>query len=374
MGMGLGALGAAAGAGQGLEKLLAERRAEQLMQQNGLSHLISLESLMQNRAASQADQAEKIQMARDKAIADAAAKADALKQRNAENVDRVVGTFSPGQLIPMERYQELSGKGGDAFPKDLFSEQAGIGAPSLQAGDVGPTAPGGMKYGGAFSQLQKIKEDEGRSDQNDAMNAIRQQLADAASQRAQSGPQSSYQLTPEVDPKTGIQTGNFSGYNTKANRFEPIGGPTPKATKAAPGAGQASQHEQAKKDALGSLDQLDQAIDAAAPFVGPGAGRVSKLEQLVGNPNPAISALGTKLLLTKMQVDHAAAGTVRAGASPQILSRWDNLLSQHLDPQNLKASVQAMREILGGGASGGGLPKVGDTFNGGKVLSIEKVP
>lgn len=178
MGMGLGALGAAAGAGSGLEKLLAERRAEQLMQQNGLTHLMSLESLMQNRAALQSDQDEKIKLARDKAASDAASKADALKQRNAENVDRVVGTFSPGQLIPMERYRELSGKGGDAFPKDLFSEQAGIGAAKLPEGDEGPTAPGGMKYGGSFSQLQKIKEDEGKSADTDWKLSIAQQLAD----------------------------------------------------------------------------------------------------------------------------------------------------------------------------------------------------
>ncbi len=122
----------------------------------------------------------------------------------------------------------------------------------------------------------------------------------------------------------------------------------------APGAAQDAQHEKAKKEALSSLDQLDQAIENARNFIGPGAGRVSSVQQMVGSQDPALQALGTKMLLAKMQVDHAATGSVRAGASPTLVARWDNLLAQKVTPEGLKAAVQAMREILGSGASSGG--------------------
>jgi hypothetical protein len=166
------------------------------------------------------------------------------------------------------------------------------------------------------------------------------------------GGQGHYSLQPEIDPKTGAQTGRFLGFNSKTNKFEVVEGVTPTATKAAPGIAKTAEEEKTTKDALGSLDQLDAAIDASAHLIGPGAGRVSNFEQIVGNPDPKLSALGTKLLLAKMRVDHAATGTVRAGASPQILARWDKLTSQNLDAPNLKATVQAMREILGGQAAG----------------------
>jgi hypothetical protein len=115
-----------------------------------------------------------------------------------------------------------------------------------------------------------------------------------------------------------------------------------------------SQQSQTKAEdrtrALASLDQLDQAVEQAKDVIGPGAGRISTIEQAIGNPDPRISALGTKLLMAKMQVD-AGIGGARAAASPQLLSRWDNLLSQKLTPENLHATVQAMREILNEGTT-----------------------
>jgi len=117
----------------------------------------------------------------------------------------------------------------------------------------------------------------------------------------------------------------------------------------------AMQLEQSKKSAaLASLNQLDKAIEDAKDLIGPGSGRISSIEQTVGNPDPKIAALGTKLLLAKMQVDAGIGGT-RAAASPQLLARWDNLLAQKLTPEALHASVQAMRDIIGIAPAGGGI-------------------
>lgn len=159
-------------------------------------------------------------------------------------------------------------------------------------------------------------------------------------------PADHFTFMPKYD-ENGKQVGVIRG-NTKSGELSDAGN---QITRPTAGAGQAAQHEAAKKEALGSLDQLDQAIDAAKDLIGPGAGRVSSLEQMVGNADPKIAALGTKMLLTKMQVDHAAAGTVRAGASPQLLARWDNILATKVTPEGLKAAVQAMREIIGGQAT-----------------------
>lgn len=123
---------------------------------------------------------------------------------------------------------------------------------------------------------------------------------------------------------------------------------TGEVVKAAPSAGVAVKDAD-KKHAIDTLNQVDVAIDNAKDLIGPGAGRVSTLEQMIGNADPRVNALGTKLLLAKMQVD-AGIGGARAAASPQLLARWDGLLSQKVTPEGLKASIQAMREILGGSA------------------------
>jgi len=111
---------------------------------------------------------------------------------------------------------------------------------------------------------------------------------------------------------------------------------------------QDQQHTRTNRETLDTLDQLDQAIEAAAPLIGPGMGRVSNLEQMAGSADPKIQALGVKMKAAKMRVDHALTGSVRAGASPQMMQQWDNILANKVTPEGLKAGVQAMREVLGG--------------------------
>lgn len=116
------------------------------------------------------------------------------------------------------------------------------------------------------------------------------------------------------------------------------------------------QHSRTTKETLDTLAQLDQAIDAAKDLIGPGSGRISNLEQMAGSADPRIQALGVKMKAAKMRVDHAITGSVRAGASPVMMQQWDNILANKVTPEGLKAGVQAMRELLGGGsapASGG---------------------
>jgi hypothetical protein len=153
-----------------------------------------------------------------------------------------------------------------------------------------------------------------------------------------------YQLQPELDDN-GKPTGKYYGYNSKTNKFELVEGVAPKTTKTAPGAGPLALEEHKKQSAVNTLNQLDRMIDQAAEFVGPGAGRVTSIEQMVGSANPKAHSLATKMLLAKMKID-AAIGGVRAAASPQLLQRWDNILGLHTNADSLHAAVKSLREIM----------------------------
>lgn len=155
---------------------------------------------------------------------------------------------------------------------------------------------------------------------------------------------SHYQLQPELDT-AGKPTGKFYGYNGKTNKFELVEGTTPQTTKAAPGAGPMAIEANKKKDAINVLNQLDKAIDEAKEFLGPGAGRVTSIEQMVGMADPKAHKVATKMLMAKMKLD-AAIGGVRAAASPELLKRWDNILGLHTNPDSLHAAVQSLREIM----------------------------
>lgn len=136
--------------------------------------------------------------------------------------------------------------------------------------------------------------------------------------------------------------------NTLTGEWKPT--PGQGTVHAAPGAAQAANEKRTTDKALGILDQLDSAIDSAKDLVGPGRGRVSNVEQMVGFPDEKIQKLGVKIKAAKMAVDHAITGSVRAGASPVLLQQWDNILGNKVTASDLKAAVQAMREILGGSA------------------------
>ena len=162
----------------------------------------------------------------------------------------------------------------------------------------------------------------------------------------QHDPQNAFQLVPEVDPTTGKQTGRFTGYSTKTNAFVPTTGEAPGATKAAPGAQQESVWNAKRQDVVGKISQVDDAIDNAKDLIGPGAGRVATLEQMIGNPDPRIATLKTKLLALKDQVAGAMTMSNRQ-PSPTMLKRFDDLLGTQLTPESLHAATQALREMVG---------------------------
>lgn len=160
-----------------------------------------------------------------------------------------------------------------------------------------------------------------------------------------------------------VQTGNGPQLlNRGQGTTTPIKEAGSGATVTGPATASEKQAAQTKKETLDTLAQLDQAIENAKDLIGPGQGRISNLEQLAGSGDPRIQALNVKMKATKMRVDHAITGSVRSGASPTLLQQWDNILANKVTPEGLKAGVQAMREILGGGAAAGGAgPNVGDT-------------
>ena len=123
----------------------------------------------------------------------------------------------------------------------------------------------------------------------------------------------------------------------------------PVVTKAPPGASTIAPKAQAKADAVTTLGHLDTDIDDANAkgLIGPAAGRISDLELAVGNADPIISRLATRMTLAKMQLDAGLGGT-RAAASPLLLARWDHLLAAKATAENLHEVVKVMRDIVGG--------------------------
>lgn len=123
------------------------------------------------------------------------------------------------------------------------------------------------------------------------------------------------------------------------------------------------------KVALTTLGRLDQDIDAAdkAGVIAPIGGRIADLDARIGDPNPIVSTLGTRMLLAKMKMDSALGG-VRAAASPQLLARWDNLLASKMDAQNLHATVAVMRQMMQD--TGSALPGSGRAASGGDAISV----
>ena len=172
----------------------------------------------------------------------------------------------------------------------------------------------------------------------------RKKWADLGREEGGAGGATHFQLQPELDT-TGKPTGKFYGYNSKTNKFELVEGITTQTTKAPPGASPLALEANKKKSALNTLDQLDKAIDEAKEFLGPGPGRVTSIEQMVGSADPRAHAMATKMLMAKMKID-AAIGGVRAAASPQLLARWDNILGFHTSPDSLHAAVRSLREIM----------------------------
>lgn len=110
---------------------------------------------------------------------------------------------------------------------------------------------------------------------------------------------------------------------------------------------QQQTHEMAKGEAQDTLNQLEQALNDAKDLIGPGAGRVSNLEEMVGNQDPRINTLGVNMLATKAKVNAALTPSTRSAMNPAALAMWDNFLANKVSEPGLRATIQAMRGVVG---------------------------
>lgn len=166
-----------------------------------------------------------------------------------------------------------------------------------------------------------------------------------------------YHVPPQVQTVT-VQTVDPSGQPvervmTKADALK-------QGTFAAKPTAQMQTHEMAKSEAQDTLNQLDQAVENAKDFIGPGEGRVSTFEQMVGNSDPRVQELGAKMLAAKVKVGAALTPSVRSSMTPAMLAQWDNLLANKVSPEGLKGTIKAFREIIGGAPTGGTKPTAAD--------------
>lgn len=359
--MGLAGMAGAGGAGDALQTIFEQRmKAAQMAQQASQfqQQQAQQDALTRLKFQEQADATtQRLEQARqaEQDRKDAAVAQDRIRREGQARLN--FSMLPTTQPIGASTVQSMTEAG---LPKEAFTPTpasepppppgiAAPGAPTMPQPMPGTVANAPAPNQVSFTRIQTAQEKAAhdaltqKADEQDWKNSIAQQLADL---KGSQGPTSSFQLQPEVDA-TGKQTGRFLGYNTKLNRWEPVQGQGPGATKAAPGAPQEAQQAKFAKDAIDSLNQTDKALDNVKALVGPFEGRGETVEQMIGNADPRIQAFGTKLLLTKFRVDHAATGTARAGASPAIMARWDNLLNNKVSYEGMKAALQAAREILG---------------------------
>ena len=247
---------------------------------------------------------------------------------------------------------DLNGDGVvEHVPLPVLADKAGVGFATDQSGQI-LTAPRGVAGTSAFdvllnARLEKFRAENRREPTPKEKEQLVAKTIDDAKDRQ-----------PPQDHFGFMQTFNGDGTpgpvmrtNSRAGTMTPMTVPGGGSLKPPPAA--VLTEDRAKKGALNTLDQLDQAIDAAADKLGPGRGRFSNFEQMIGSADPTIQALGVKMKAAKMQVDHAVTGSVRAGASPMLIKQWDNILANNITPEGLHAGVKAMREILTGGAASG---------------------
>lgn len=355
---GLSTLGTGAGIGDAIARLLAQRLAAARFAEERTQN--QSENAYRNRALDLTEKTRTDALAEQTRQHDLASRASTISARS---------LLPPGADISEgdQTGYAKAGVGGLSTPNQTLGSTSIAGLSPLQGAPdnavslktlQSPQRRAGYTAQPTFDQTLKLSDLSRKNADSTSAATLREAQAALAEAKAAQGPK---EPTPHFTPvplydDKGMPTGAAS-FNTLSGAMSPITTPGGAQVRPAPGASQAATHAQAKKDALGSLDQLDQAIESARNFIGPGAGRVTSINKMIGSQDPSVQALGTKMLLTKMQVDHAAAGTVRAGASPTILARWDNILSDNVTPEGLKAAVQAMREVLGGGSVTAGKPK-----------------
>jgi hypothetical protein len=350
MGLDLGGGYGAEGAVQGLQQLIAQRQAMRAyadqQQQQQTDNAFKQQQLAQQDALTRASIDERAQAAH-------GTQAERLQAQGLHLAD----TIPPGTILGMQDPAvgtlQTTGYGSLVPPQNTLPSTQTQG--DIGAGAASQTAQSPSQYGYLKTASSKQQDDAAKLAEkasNDANNVdVKNWLASIAQTKADQGPR---EPTPHFNvQQTYDGDGKPNGLvriNTLDGSITPVGGNTN--LKPPPGAANATKDAGIKKDTLDTLDQLDQAIEAAKGQLGPGAGRVSNIEQMIGSGDPALQALGAKMKGAKMRVDHALTGSVRAGASPAMMAQWDNIFANKVTPEGLHAGVQAMRELIGGGGTG----------------------
>lgn len=350
--MGLQGAYGAQGAAEALRQLIKDRLERQQVQFNNERLLAG--DARQNRQLDQNDQIRRDTLAETARQHQSTAADRVFRENTALNEQMAPGTFledAPAQQRIIGRLQSVGG-----VPMTPNQDER----PKV---DVGPLLPGdtGAEKKRGYLKLASSKQLDTQADNERQLKAT----SDIAGRDAEIVRHNkAMENKPVSEQGWTIQQGMVEGkpgwvrINSRTGEVRPVapGEITPKPS------AQEAEHNRTNKETHDTLNQLDQAIENAKDLIGPGAGRISNLEQMAGSADPRIQALGVKMKAAKMRVDHAVTGSVRAGASPQMMQQWDNILANKVTPEGLKAGVQAMREILGGGntpaASGSGIKSI----------------
>lgn len=161
--------------------------------------------------------------------------------------------------------------------------------------------------------------------------------------------------TTDSDESVQQGPGGFVVVNKRLGTSRPVAAPAGGGQLGLKPSAQMQTHEVAKSEANDTLNQLDQSVENAKDLIGPGEGRVSSFEQMVGNADPRIQDLQAKMLAAKAKISAALTPSVRSSMNPATLGQFENLLSSKVTPEGLHAVTKAFREIIGvSGASNNG--------------------
>lgn len=376
MSFGLETLGMASGAGKSLEDILSERRADALMQMKGLETL-NAQRLNQDYHDQMIQARQDAIEQRRQAAQDAAeAKAETARRLGEAQVEKNVSSMVPGDVLPLDRFQKMSDAGGISFPISRFQkidEQAPVDVGPLQQGQTSRAGhPGGMQFLGTQPQLQKISEDTARQqnaqDKLDLMGRLGDIRNDIAQQRATAAQNKPPQLVPVTTVENGRPVLKFVPKVEGATYEKPPNATTENRLSSAQAVNQTGN------DIIAKLSDPE-----IAAKVGPIMGRYNSVRDWVGNPPPELAELAGAIESYSL-----ANMGVHGMRSAQGAEKIKQLLDQKHTPESLIATIRGLKRFSthfmenegrgqATGGSTGGLPNVGDTFNGQKVLKVEKV-
>lgn len=337
-----------------------------------------------------------------------------IDQRSQGNADRQSGRLTaqneqiaPGTDLPLASPLVQAQKAGgndylypdkpDAVPNppDALAANPDAGPQSLPGTILNAPSPmaGRLVVKGATqNQAEKAINDKRQADieardtayKNSDL-AIKQQLADQAGAKQPRDPVSHYSILSQTGADGAqLPPMAFDSLTGTARGIPGVG--ANKASPAAPGAAQSARQAKAAQFALGDVESVQQQLDAAdkAGLIGPGAGRVNGqfLAGLIGstgNPEADRQLGGLKAAITDLKTSYpmAISGTARGGGG--ATDRLQSVLnSDKLSADLMHGALDEIRGSLTRRAGtkpddGGAVPSVGGTFQGGKVLKVEKV-